>query len=98
MAHLAGAYPIFISIKHTNKPVTSTILVHLLQTFLRVSGIDSQTFKAHMYGASRTAAANAFMPLWTIMMMADWSSVSTLGTFYYKLLFNSDFATGVLSS
>ena len=58
---------------------------------------DSQIFKAHsVHGASTTAATNAFVPLSTIMSMADWSSASTFRTFYYKPLFNSDFATGVL--
>jgi len=66
---------------------------------MSAAGIDSQIFKAHsVRGASTTAAANAFVPLSTIMSMADWSSASTFRTFYYKPLFNSDFATGVLSS
>ena len=38
-------------------------------------------------GASTTAAAKAFVPLSTIMSMADWCSPSTFRTFYYKPLF-----------
>lgn len=90
---------LFISFIRPHKPVTSTTLGRWLRTFMSAAGIDSQIFKAHsVRGASTTAAANAFVPLSTIMSMADWSSASTFRTFYYKPLFNSDFATGVLSS
>ena len=90
---------LFISFIRPHKPVTSTTLGRWLRTFMSAAGIDSQIFKAHsVRGASTTAAANAFVPLSTIMLMADWSSASIFRTFYYKPLFNSDFATGVLSS
>ena len=50
---------------------------------MSATGIDSKNFKAHsVCGASTTAAANAFVPLSTIMSMADWSSASTFRTFY----------------
>ena len=65
---------------------------------MSAAGIDSQIFKAHSVRGASTAAANAFVPLSTIMSMADWSSASTFRSFYYKPLFNSDFATGVLSA
>ena len=81
------------------KPVTTTTLGRWLRTFMSAAGIDSKIFKAHsVRGASTTAAANAFVPLSTIMSMADWSSSSTFRTFYYKPLYSSDFATGVLFS
>ena len=90
---------LFISFIRPHKPVTSTTLGRWLRTFMSAAGIDSKIFKAHsVRGASTTAAANAFVPLSSIMSMADWSSASTFRTFYYKPLFNSDFATGVLSS
>ena len=64
---------------------------------MKAAGTDSQIFKAHpVRGASMTAAA--FLPFSTIMAVADWSSLSTFSTFYYKPLFNSDFAMGALSS
>ena len=92
-------HKLFISFIRPHKPVTSTTLGRWLRTFMSAAGIDSQIFKAHsVRGASTTAAANAFVPLSTIMLMADWSSASIFRTFYYKPLFNSDFATGVLSS
>jgi len=66
---------------------------------MSAAGTDSQIFKAHsVRGESTTAAANTFVLLSTIMSMADWSSASIYRTFYYKPLFTSDFATGVLSS
>jgi len=44
---------------------------------MSAAGIDSQVFKAHsVRGASTAAAANAFVPLSTIMSKADWSSAS----------------------
>ena len=90
---------LFISFRRPHKPVTSTTLGRWLRTFMSAAGIDSQIFKAHsVRGASTTAAANAFVRLSTIMSMADWSSASTLRTFYYEPLFNSDFATGALSA
>ena len=90
---------LFISFIRPHKPVTSTTLGRWLRTFMSAAGIDSQIFKAHsVRGASTTPAANAFVPLSTIVLMADWSSASIFRTFYYKPLFNSDFATGVLSS
>ena len=90
---------LFISFIRPHKPVTCTTLGRWLRNFMKAAGIDSQIFKAHsVRGASTTAAANACVPLPTIMAMADWSSSSTFRTFYYKPLFNSYFATGVLSS
>ena len=90
---------LFISFKRPFKPVTTTTLGRWLRTFMSAAGIDCQIFKAHsVRGASTTAAAKAFVPLSTIMSMADWSSSSTFRTFYYKPLYNSDFAIGVLSS
>ena len=66
---------------------------------MSAAGIDSHIFKAHsVRGTSTTAAANAFVPLSTIMSMADWSSASTFRSFYCKPLFNSDFATAALSA
>ena len=66
---------------------------------MKAAGIDSQMFKAHsVRGASTTADANAFVPLSTIMSMAGWFLPSTFRTFYYKPLFNSEYATGVLPS
>ena len=61
---------------------------------MSAAGIDSHS----VHDVSTTAAANAFVPLSTIMSMADWSSALTFRTFYCKPLFNSDFATGVLSA
>ena len=90
---------LFISFKRPFKPVTTTTLGRWLRTFMSAAGIDCQVFKAHsVRGASTTAAAKAFVPLSTIMSMADWSSSSTFRTFYYKPLYNSDLAIGVLSS
>ena len=90
---------LFISFIRPHKPVTCTTLGRWLRNFMKAAGIDSQIFKAYsVRGALTTAAANACVPLPTIMAMADWSSSSTFRTFYYKPLFNSDFATGVLSS
>ena len=90
---------LFISFKRPFKPVTTTTLGRWLRTFMSAAGIDCQIFKAHsVRSASTTAAAKAFVPLSTIMSMADWSSSSTFRTFYYKPLYNSDFAIGVLSS
>jgi len=90
---------LFISFKRPQKPITSTTLGRWLRTFMSAAGIDSQIFKAHsVRSASTTAAANALVLLSTIMSMADWSSASIFRTLYYKPLFNSDFATGVLSS
>ena len=89
---------LFISFRRPHKPVTSTTLGRWLRTFMSAAGIDSQIFKAHSVRGASTAAANAFVPLSTIMSMADWSSASTFRSFYYKPLFNSDFATGVLSA
>jgi len=41
---------------------------------MKAAGIDSQMFKAHsVRGASMTAAASAFVPLLTIMSLADLS-------------------------
>ena len=89
---------LFISFIRPHKPVTAKTLGGWLRTFTSAAGIDSHVFKAHsVRGASTTPAANAFVPLSTIMSMADWSSALTFRTFYYKPLFNSDFASGVLS-
>ena len=88
-----------MSFKRPHKPVSSTTLGHWLRTFLSAAGIDSQLFKAHSgRGASTTAASTAFVPLSTIMSIADWSSASTFRTFYYKPLVNPDFDTGVFYS
>ena len=73
-----------MSFKRPHKPVSSTALGRWLRTLMSAAGIDSQLFKPHSgRGASTTAAGNAFVPLSTIMPMADWSSASTFRTFYY---------------
>ena len=88
----------FISFRRPHKPaVTSTTLGRWLRTFMCAAGIDSQIFKAHsVHDVSRTAAANAFVPLSTIMSMADWSSASTFRTFYYTPLFNSELVNSLV--
>ena len=63
---------LFISFKRPHKLVLSTTLGSWLRTFMSATGIDSQIFKAHsVHGASTTAAANAFVPLSTIMSMVN---------------------------
>ena len=89
---------LYISFIRPHKPVTTKTLGRWLRTFMSAAGIDSHVFKAHSVRCgSTTPAANAFVPLSTIMSMVDWSSALTFRTFYYKPLFNSDFAPGVLS-
>ena len=83
---------LFISFRRPHKPVTSTTLGRWLRTFMSAAGIDSQIYKARsVRSASTTAAANAFVPLSTIMSMADWSSASTFRAFYCKPLFKFRF-------
>ena len=65
---------VFISFVRPHNPVTSTSLRLWVRIFMKAAGIDSQMFKAHsVRGASMTAAANAFVPLLTIMSLADLS-------------------------
>lgn len=90
---------LFLSFIRPHNPVTSASIGRWLRTIMKLAGIDTQIFKAHsVRSASTTAASNAFVPLSTIMSMADWSSPSTFKTFYYKPTLNTEYARGVLSS
>lgn len=90
---------LFISFIRPHKPVNSTTLGRWLRSIMKDAGINIQIFKAHsVRSASTTAAANAFVPLATIMSMADWASPSTFRTFYYKPSINREYAVKVLSS
>ena len=84
LSFIASSLPdkLIISFIRPHKQVTSTTLGLWLRTFMSAAGIDSHIFKAHsVRGASTTTAANAFVPLSTIMSMADWSSASVFQNF-----------------
>ena len=64
---------------------------------LTQAGIDTMKFKAHSSrSASSLAAYEARIALPDIMEAADWSTVSTFTTFYYKPMSKSSFANAVL--
>lgn len=89
--------PLFISYVKPHKPISAPSLARWLRSLLKASGVNSDIFKAHsVREASTTAAANSNVPLSEILQMADWSSASTFQKFYYKPVYSSTFAHGVL--
>jgi len=70
-----------------------------LLTVLSMTGIDTDTFKAHFVsGASATAAASAGLTFKQIMDAADWSSESVFQRFYYRPEMSNLIGTAVLST
>ena len=89
--------PLFILYVKPHKPISAPSLARWLRSLLKVSGVNSDIFKAHsVCAASTTAAANSNVPLSEILKMADWSSPSTFQKFYYKPIHSSNFAHAVL--
>ena len=89
--------PLFISYVKPHKPISAPSLARWLRSLLKASGVNSDIFKAHsVRGASTTAAANSNVPLSEILKMADWSSASTFQKYYYRPVYSSTFAHGVL--
>ena len=86
--------PLFISYVKPHKPISAPPLARWLRCLLKVSGVNSDIFKAH--AASTTAAANWNVPLSEILKMADWSSPFTFQKFHYKPVHSSNFAHAVL--
>ena len=76
---------LFISFIRPHKPVTSTTLGRWLRIFMSAAGIHRLTLCVVHLQQQRP------------MHLSRWSSASTFRTFYYKPLFNLDFASRVLS-
>ena len=69
----------------TFKEVTSSTVARWLKNVLQLSGINTNTFKAHSYrGASVSAAFNRGCSLKTILDTADWSSEKNFSKFYCR--------------
>ena len=65
--------------------VTTSTIARWLKEILNLSGINTQTFKAHSYRSAATSAAfSKGCSLKDILKMADWSSSKNFYKFYYR--------------
>ena len=65
--------------------VTSSTIARWLKEILNLSGINTQTFKAHSYRSAATSAAfSKGCSLKDILKTADWSSSKNFYKFYYR--------------
>lgn len=75
----------------TFKAVSSSTVARWLKCILEMSGIDTNTFKAHSYrAASVSAAYSRGCSLKTILDTADWSSDKNFKKFYCRHSFKRD--------
>ena len=89
--------PLFVCYVKSHHPITAPTLSRWLRMVLKNAGIDTDILKAHsVRGASTTAAVNNNIPLDDVMKMADWSCVSSFQKFYYKPVFEANYAHSVL--
>ena len=92
--------PLFLSCHRPYKPVKPCSIARWIKKFIGSAGINTEIFKAHSTrSASTTKARNQSVSIADIQNMADWSSTSsTFRRFYYKPLFDSNYAQAVLTS
>ena len=75
----------------TSKKVSTSTVARWLKCVLQLSGINTDTFKAHSYrAASVSAAFNKGCRLKTILDTADWSSDKNFKKFYYRQSLKKD--------
>ena len=76
---------LFLSYIKPHNPITSSTVTRWITTLLKLTGIDTDTFKAHSTrSASSSVAASAALTTNQIIDAADWSLKSVFRTFYYK--------------
>ena len=78
-------------------PITSQTFSRWLRKSLNLAGIDHRFTGHSTRSASSSSAAEAGLPLETILEAADWSSARTFEWFYLKPSTRGDFATTVLN-
>ena len=81
-------------------PVTSSTIARWLKEVLSLSGIDTNTFKAHSYRSAATSAAlSKGCSLNDILKTADWSSAKNFFKFYFReTVKDVSFSDAVMSS
>lgn len=79
-------------------PITSQTFSRWLRKSLNLAGIDHRFTGHSTRSASTSSAAEAGLPLETILEAADWSSARTFERFYLKPSTRGDFATTVLNT
>ena len=80
-----------------HSPISSFSVARWIVTLLKLTGIDTDTFKSHsVRSASATAAASAGITTNQIMDAADWRSESVFERFYYKLVNSNPVEQAVL--
>ncbi|CAC5387480.1 unnamed protein product [Mytilus coruscus] len=76
---------LFITHSKPFKPVACRTIARWIKTVLKLTGIDTDMFKAHSTRAASTSAAfSAGMPINDILKAAGWSNESVFGRFYQK--------------
>ena len=84
----------------TFMPVTSSTVARWLKEVLSLSGINTDTFKAHSYRSAATSAAlSKGCSLNDILKTADWSSAKNFYKFYFReSVRDVNFSDAVMSS
>ena len=90
---------LFLSIKKSHKPVSSSTLSRWIKETIFQSGIKYFSFTGHSVRSASTSAAWASgLSIDTIISMADWTNESTFKKFYYRPSLPVTYGTTVLSN
>ena len=77
--------PLFMSYVKPHKPITAPSTERWPHLLLKVSGVNTNIFKAHsVCGALTTTGANSNVPVSEILRRANWPTPSTFLRFHYK--------------
>lgn len=80
-----GKTSLFLSWIGKHDSVTSSTIARWLKNCLQEAGVDTEVFKAHLVrGAASSKVAWSGVTVSDILQVADWSSESTIGVFYFK--------------
>ena len=84
-ASLTNEHKLIITYRRPHKPASTSTIARWLKDILRLSGVDTNQFKAHSYrGASSSYANKMAVSVQDILKMGQWSQESTWTKFYKK--------------
>ena len=90
---------LFILYIKPHNPITPSSIARWITSMLKLTGIDTDTFKAHsVRSVSTSAAASVGLTTNQIMEAADWSSQSVFQRFYYRPTQSNQVGVAVLST
>ncbi len=90
--------PLFLITQKQFTPATGSTVSRWIREMMEQAGIDTSIYKTHSTRKSSTSAAEASVPLATILRAAAWRSASTFAQYYRLPVVQHDqFAAAVLN-